>query len=151
MEQKTVQILQKKIRIAIKDGDETIGEIAFNPDDTRTYKRFLSIIEMAMNGNKEINKIESGIDKSALDKKFETVEDFENASDVFSKMLTVTNIADESWNELCKGLDEIFGAGVCEAFTGGDMDTELLNPLVDCVMPYFREARQEKAKPYLRS
>lgn len=150
MEQNTVQILRKKIRIAIKDDEKVISEIAFNPDDTRTYRRFLDIIEMLTTGKKKVNEIEAGITPEDLERKLETIEDFENASKLFEQMKAATNVAAETWEEVCRSLDELFGAGVCKAFTGGDIDPELLTPLIDSVMPYFKKSREGKMKPYLK-
>lgn len=141
-----VQIRNKKVRIAIKDGDKEIGMISFNPDDTQIYTKFVQLIEQLTTGSKSIDNIKFG--ESELDKKLETLEDFENASALFDKIKQASQLTVELWSSVCKGLDEIFGEGVCQCFTQGDIDPDLLVPLIDAVTPYFKKSRQSKVAKY---
>ena|GEM_PF-5954691 len=141
-----VQIINKKIKIAVMDDEKQIGEIAFNPDDDRTYNRFIDLAEILINGKRNIDSIQ--YDENELNNKLETIEDFENASAILGKMKMALNIADSTLMEVCKGFDEIFGAGVCDLFMQGDHDAELLIPLIDAVTPYFKKVRDKKTGKY---
>lgn len=144
----SVQIRDKKKRIAIKNGDKVIGEITFNPDNTEMYSKFLDILNVLAAGSKKIKDIK--VDDSLIDKKMETIEDFENASEVFGKIKQGLVLSDDLWKETCKNLDDLFGKGVCEYFTQGDSDVELLEPLFEVVTPFFEKARTEKVDKYKR-
>ena len=143
----SVKIQDKRKRIRILDADDAvIGEIAFNPDDSRIYRRLLALMELLTGGKKEIEGIE--FDEGELEKELETAEDFAAAAETIAKLSRATEIAGVTWDEVCAGLDELFGQGVTYAFTGGAADPELLLPLFDCVMPLFAEARKAKTEKY---
>lgn len=142
----SIQILNKNIKLQIKDGEEAIGVISFNPDDARTYAKFINLVNELSEGKKAVDSIK--LSEEELNKKLETIEDFDNSSETFKKILKISEVNEEVWNKTCAGLDEIFGEGVCKCFTGDTVDIELLMPLINFVTPYFNKARKERVGKY---
>lgn len=148
----SVQIKDKNVRIPVMDaeGKEKLGEICFNPEDDRTYQKFIDVAQMLREGGKKVKAIE--IDEAGLkeiqEKELETLDDFEQAMKVFESLGAAVKITAETWDSVCAGLDEIFGAGVCAIFTQGQVDGELLEPLFNAVTPYFRQERNKKVTKY---
>lgn len=144
----SVQIIDKKKRFPIKsaDGKEVLGEIAFNPYDRRAFEKFIDMYNILMNGEKEARKIE--IDPIDFEEEWETFEELEKASTSLNQINQVLKISSRAWIEVCAGLDDIFGKGVCEIFTQGDHDEELLVPLFNKVIPEFQKAREPKTEKY---
>lgn len=123
-----------------------IGEIKFNPNDANIMKKLSKIINDLENGLEETNKITIPKLKEG---KMKTSEDFEQAGITFKKIDEVLTIAD---NVICGILDdliEIFGKETIEIFTGGTKDIDSLNPLLEFVLPYVKEAREKKINNYI--
>jgi len=142
-----ISIKDKFIREAILDENgKQIGEIKFNPEDTATYTMLINIMEELVAGHKKINEIEI----KDIDQKLETIEDFEKASDVFAKIKLATQTTDDMIDNITKELDGIFGVGTCDLFMQGSRDAELVLPLLNGVLPFFKNARKEKTQKYKR-
>ncbi len=145
-----VKILDKKVRIDVKDAeDNIIGQICFNPDNTQVYSKFLDMMQLLEGKNKEMESIALTDDeRAALDKDLSTVEDFEAAAGALGKIKMATDLATETVKEACAGLDSVFGEGICDLFMQGDYDVELLEPLINVVVPYFNKSREGKTNKY---
>lgn len=158
-----VQIRSKKVRIAVMDGEKQIGEISFNPDDTRVYSRFAAILRNLTEASKQDKKIDlskyddlfelvegdDGTQEKQI-KGLEEIEDLDKASEYFGMAINRVESASDAYKGVFEELDALFGEGICELFTGGEQDADLLMPLFDAVAPYFQKSRENKVSPFLR-
>lgn len=124
-----------------------LGEIKFNPNDSRIMSKLTKIVnDLSYNlgklkGMGEIPKIPKD--------KLETLEDFEEVSDIFKTISTGFKIEEEAVDSVLTDLSEIFGKEAIELFTGGTKDVMLVMPLIEYILPYVKEARKTKMNKYL--
>lgn len=148
----SVQIRDKNIRIAIKsmDGSEKLGEIVFNPDDNKTYEKFVNLMVALKEGNDSAkdNDVTPEDAKKLEENNLETMADLDAALEIVHRMDGAFKATIEAWENVCAGLDDLFGQGVCQIFTQGQMDEELLIPLIDVVSPHFKQSRDKKTSKY---
>lgn len=126
-----------------------IGELKFNPNDSRIMYKLSQIITDATNSMNKIKNIGNVADLS--NKKLETIEDFENVQSDIEKICKGINIETDLIDRIFANLNEVFGKETIEIFTGGTQDIELLMPLLEFVMPYVKEARQKNVNKYIKS
>ncbi|MCI5543762.1 MAG: hypothetical protein MR405_07610 [Mollicutes bacterium] len=126
-----------------------IGELKFNPSDSRIMYKLSQIITDATNSMNKIKTIGNVADLS--NKRLETIEDFENVQSDIEKICKGINIETDLIDRIFANLNEVFGKETIEIFTGGTQDIELLMPLLEFVMPYVKEARQKNVKKYIKS
>lgn len=126
-----------------------IGELKFNPSDSRIMYKLSQIINDATNSMNKIKTIGNVADLS--NKRLETIEDFENVQSDIEKICKGINIETDLIDRIFANLNEVFGKETIEIFTGGTQDIELLMPLLEFVMPYVKEARQKNVNKYIKS
>lgn len=126
-----------------------IGELKFNPSDSRIMYKLSQIITDATNSMNKIKTIGNVADLS--NKRLETIEDFENVQSDIEKICKGINIETDLVDRIFANLNEVFGKETIEIFTGGTQDIELLMPLLEFVMPYVKEARQKNVNKYIKS
>ena len=126
-----------------------IGELKFNPSDSRIMYKLSQIITDATNSMNKIKTIGNVADLS--NKRLETIEDFENIQSDIEKICKGINIETDLIDRIFANLNEVFGKETIEIFTGGTQDIELLMPLLEFVMPYVKEARQKNVNKYIKS
>lgn len=126
-----------------------IGELKFNPSDSRIMYKLSQIITDATNSMNKIKTIGNVADLS--NKRLETIEDFENVQSDIEKVCKGINIETDLIDRIFANLNEVFGKETIEIFTGGTQDIELLMPLLEFVMPYVKEARQKNVNKYIKS
>lgn len=126
-----------------------IGELKFNPSDSRIMYKLSQIITDATNSMNKIKTIGNVEDLS--NKKLETIEDFENVQSDIEKICKGINIETDLIDRIFTNLNEIFGKETIEIFTSGTQDIELLMPLLEFVMPYVKEARQKNVNKYIKN
>lgn len=126
-----------------------IGELKFNPSDSRIMYKLSQIITDATNSMNKIKTIGNVADLS--NKRIETIEDFENVQSDIEKICKGINIETDLIDRIFANLNEVFGKETIEIFTGGTQDIELLMPLLEFVMPYVKEARQKNVNKYIKS
>lgn len=126
-----------------------IGELKFNPSDSRIMYKLSQIITDATNSMNKIKTIRNVADLS--NKRIETIEDFENVQSDIEKICKGINIETDLIDRIFANLNEVFGKETIEIFTGGTQDIELLMPLLEFVMPYVKEARQKNVNKYIKS
>jgi hypothetical protein len=126
-----------------------IGELKFNPSDSRIMYKLSQIITDATNSMNKIKTIGNVADLS--NKRLETIEDFENVQSDIEKICKGINIETDLIDRIFANLNEVFGKETIEIFTGGTQDIELLMPLLEFVMPYVKEARQKNVNKYIKS
>lgn len=126
-----------------------IGELKFNPSDSRIMYKLSQIITDATNSMNKIKTIGNVADLS--NKRLETIEDFENVQSDIEKICKGINLETDLIDRIFANLNEVFGKETIEIFTGGTQDIELLMPLLEFVMPYVKEARQKNVNKYIKS
>ena len=126
-----------------------IGELKFNPSDSRIMYKLSQIITDATNSMNKIKTIGNVADLS--NKRIETIEDFENVQSDIEKICKGINIETDLIDRIFANLNEVFGKETIEIFTGGTQDIELLMPLLEFVMPYVKEARKKNVNKYIKS
>lgn len=126
-----------------------IGELKFNPSDSRIMDKLSQIITDATSSMNKIKNIGNVADLS--NKKLETIEDFENVQSDIEKICKGIDIESELIDRIFANLNEVFGKETIEIFTGGTQDIELLMPLLEFVMPYVKEARQKGVNRYIKN
>lgn len=126
-----------------------IGELKFNPSDSRIMNKLSLIITDATSSMNKIKNIGNVADLS--NKKLETIEDFENVQSDIEKICKGIDIESELIDRIFANLNEVFGKETIEIFTGGTQDIDLLIPLLEFVMPYVKEARQKGVNKYIKN
>lgn len=130
----------------LDENGNKIGELKFNPNDSRIMKKMSTLIKEFSSAIKEINELDK-VKKPKSDLK--TLEDFENASDYFEAFDQATDLEISVVDKLIDGLSEIFGRETVELFTQGTKDAESLLPIISFMGPYVKENRQSQVNKYL--
>ncbi len=130
----------------LDESKNKIGELKFNPNDSRIMKKMSTLIKEFSSAIKEINELDK-VKKPKSDLK--TLEDFENASDYFEAFDKATDLEISVVDKLIDGLSEIFGRETVELFTQGTKDAESLLPIISFMEPYVKENRQSQVNKYL--
>lgn len=140
-------IKSKFIKEDILDENKNkIGELKFNPNDSRIMKKMSTLIKEFSVAIKEINKLDK-VEKPKSELK--NLEDFENASDYFEAFDKATDLEIDIVDKLIDGLSEIFGKETVELFTQGTKDAESLLPIISFMEPYVKKNRQSQVEKYL--
>lgn len=130
----------------LDENGNKIGELKFNPNDSRIMKKMSTLIKEFSSAIKEINELDK-VKKPTSDLK--TLEDFENASDYFEAFDKATDLEISVVDKLIDGLSEIFGRETIELFTQGTKDAESLLPIISFMEPYIKDNRQSQVNKYL--
>ncbi len=130
----------------LDENGNKIGELKFNPNDSRIMKKMSTLIKEFSSAIKEINELDK-VKKPTSDLK--TLEDFENASDYFEAFDKATDLEISVVDKLIDGLSEIFGRETIELFTQGTKDAESLLPIISFMEPYVKDNRQSQVNKYL--
>ena len=128
---------------------ERIGELVYNPNDIHVLDKFWAIYDKMNKGSQRQKQLEielGRLDVDILEKDLETIDEFVRAGKVIEKRGETIKAAIETWDDMTKGLDDIFGEGTCELFTQGYADERMLDPLIEGVMPDFEAAAEERKK-----
>lgn len=123
-----------------------LGQIKFNPNDSRIMSRLAKCMNDLKLSIEEMDKI-GDIHLSAEELK--TTDDLYRFSEDIDKASRTFEIEEKAIQGIIDDLSDIFGKDTIEIFTGGTCDVELLNPLLEFVMPYVHEYRNNKVEKYL--
>lgn len=130
----------------LDENDNKIGELKFNPNDARIMNRLAKCLDYA---EKALNKLKNMGEIPDLSKiEINSVEDAENISSAIEKVSNALSLEEDCASMVIDELSEIFGKETIEIFTEGTKDIETINPVLDFVMPYVREARESKVNKY---
>ncbi|MGM9879426.1 MAG: hypothetical protein ACI31R_05345 [Bacilli bacterium] len=132
----------------IDDNGNKLGELKFNPNDTRIMQKLTKIVNDLTDKMKNLKKMDIPSVESVKENKLEKIDDFEKLGEDFSKLNDAFDLEEQAVDNVIKELSEIFGEDTINIFTGGTKDIESLNPLLDFVMPYVKKAREGKVKKY---
>lgn len=130
----------------LDESGNKIGELKFNPNDSRIMKKMSSLVKDFGKAVKEIDKLDK-IERPNLESI--SIEDFDKASEYFDAFDKATDIEIETTDKLINELSEIFGKETIELFTQGTKDAESLLPVINFIEPYVKNARQSKLDKYL--
>jgi len=133
----------------VDENDNKIGELKFNPNDSRIMKLLTEAVKKCSDGLKEIDKI-GNID-SLSSKKLENIEDFEKERETFEKIDKAYDIELRTVESVINNLSEVFGKDTIELFTKGTMDVNLVSPVIDFVVPYVKKERDKLTKKYKKN
>lgn len=130
----------------LDESGNKIGELKFNPNDSRIMKKMSSLVKDFGKAVKEIDKLDK-IERPNLESI--SIEDFDKVSEYFDAFDKATDIEIETTDKLINELSEIFGKETIELFTQGTKDAESLLPVINFIEPYVKNARQSKLDKYL--
>lgn len=130
----------------IDENGNKLGELKFNPNDSRIMKILTETINDCTNGLKDLKQIGNIKNISAED--INTIEDLENSSEVFEKIDKACDIEMKIVNSVIKKLSEVFGKETIQLFTNGTKDIETLQPVLEFVMPHVKKKRNELVDKY---
>lgn len=133
----------------VDENGKKLGELKFNPNDSRIMKNLSTVVNEFNNAIKELNKL-GNIEKLSLEN-LNTLEDFEKASSMFEKIDKSYDIEVKAVDGLINKLSEIFGKETIEIFTNGTKDAECLLPIIEFIEPYVKKAREGKVNKYLNN
>jgi len=133
----------------LDENGNKLGELKFNPNDSRIMKNMSTVVNEFNKAIKEINKL-GNIDKLSLEN-LKNAEDFEKASETFEKIDKGYDIEVKAVDELIDKLSEIFGKETIQLFTNGTKDAECLLPIIEFIEPYVRAAREGKINKYINN
>lgn len=142
-----IQIKERLVKEQILDEKgRVIGELKFNPNDSRIMSKLSKVAKDIEKAIKEIKNIKiTGIPTEDL----ENTEDFESVSESIDKIYKICDIETKTVDGVITELSEVFGKDTVELFTGGTSDIDSLSPLLDFIMPYVKEAREGKVSKYV--
>lgn len=130
----------------VDENGNKLGELKFNPNDSRIMKILTETINDCTNGLKELKKI--GNVKNISEEDVNTIEDLEKSSEEFEKIDKAYDIELKIVNSVIEKLSEVFGKDTIELFTNRTKDIETLQPVLDFVMPYVNAKRNELVDKY---
>ena len=126
-----------------------LGELKFNPSDTRIMEKLTGIVTMLNNSLKKLDAIKN-VDENLLNRDAETLEDFEKTAEVFETLHQGFEIENNYTIEIIDGLKEIFGNETINIITQGTNDVESVFPIFEFIMPYVQQQRAERLNKYLK-
>ncbi len=130
----------------VDESGNVLGYISYNPEDTTTYTKLCNIMDNILQISDK-SKITGNIKK--MPEHIEKIEEFAEFREDFQKMKDFFDFHDAKIDEIIKDIDSIFGEGTCKILMGDSKDIDLVSPLLDEVLPKFKEAREKKANKYL--
>ncbi len=125
-----------------------LGVLKFNPNDTRIMQKLSKIANDLTSKMKDLKKVDIPDVDKIKNNKMESLEDFEQLGEDFTKLNDAFNLEEKAIDNVIKELSDIFGEDTIKIFTGGTKDINTLSPLLDFVMPYVQKAREGKIKKY---
>lgn len=131
----------------IDENGKKLGEIKFNPNDSRIMNKLTKIVNDLSDS---LGKIKSMGEIPKIPKQnLETIEDFEEVSGIFKTIEKGFEIEEEAIDSVLNNLTDIFGKDTIDIFTGGTKDVLSVMPLIEYVLPYVKKARETKINKYL--
>lgn len=132
----------------IDENGTKLGELKFNPNDTRIMQKLSKIANDLTGKMKDFKRMDIPSVESVKNNKMESLEDFEQLGEDFIKLNDAFNLEEQAIDNVIEELSDIFGEDTINIFTGGTKDINTLNPLFDFIMPYIKKAREGKIKEY---
>jgi len=133
----------------VDENDNKIGELKFNPDDSRIMKILTEAIVECQEGLKKIDAL--GEIKDISKENLNSVEDFEKEAETFKKIDKGFSVELNTVESVINKLSSVFGKETIELFTKGTMDIDTVEPILNFVMPYVKKERNKKIKKYMKN
>lgn len=130
----------------IDENGNKLGELKFNPSDSRIMGKFSSAIRKS---TLALNKLKDKKIPNLSNAEFTSIEDFEKHEEDIKIVCDAMELEEQTYKEIFNDLSEVFGKETIEIFTGGTLDIETLKPLLEFVMPYVTEDRTKKVNKYI--
>lgn len=136
------------IKEDIKDENgNKLGEIKFNPNDSRIMSKLTKIVNELGNSLDKLKSI--GNMPKIPNEDLNTLEDFEKVSDSFKLIEQGFDIEEKAVDCVLDNLSEVFGEETINIFTSGTKDVLSVMPLIEYILPFVKEARQNKINKYI--
>lgn len=143
-----IVVKSKKIKEKIVDEfGKVLGYISYNPEDTSTYTKLTNILDNLVKISDEMKSLKDI--KEIPSDGLKNIEDFEEYREDFNRMNCSLNKCDEKIEKIKENIDLIFGKGTSEIIMEGSNDVDMLVPLIEEVLPKFKNARENKVNKYL--
>jgi len=124
-----------------------LGELTFNPNDTRIVNKMSKIIDELGNALTDLKRL--GEFPEIPETTINSIEDFEKIASDLKRMNTGINVEMNAVSKVINDLIEVFGEETVNIFTEGTMDLLSVLPLIEFVAPHVRKARNEKVDAYM--
>ena len=144
-----LKVKQNLVKENIEDENGNIlGELKFNPNDSRIMTKLSKIAKNVSDAISKLNSLKADVELTNID--INNTDDFEKTSKSFDKIYNLLNIEENTIDEIINDLSDVFGKDTIEIFTGGSKDISTLMPLLDFIIPYVQEARNQKVSKYIK-
>lgn len=145
-----LKVKQNLVKENIEDENGNIlGELKFNPNDSRIMTKLSKIAKNISDTISKLNSLKDDVELTDID--INNTDDFEKTSKSFDKIYNLLNIEENTIDEIVNDLSDVFGKDTIEIFTGGSKDISTLMPLLDFIIPYVQEARNQKVSKYIKN
>lgn len=131
----------------VDENGNKIGEIKFNPNDSRIMSKLTSIVNDLSNDIKQLKNI--GEIPNISDNNLTDTTDFEKVSDAFKVIEKGFNIEEAAADSVLNKLSDVFGKETIDIFTGGTKDILSVIPLIEYILPYVKKARETRINKYM--
>lgn len=143
-----IVIKSKKIKEDIADENgNVLGSISYNPEDTTTYTKLTDIMNDLLKISDEMKSLDR-LEKLP-ENELKDIDEFEKYRNDFNTMNEVLHKCDDRIENIKKTVDEIFGIGTCKIIMEDSNDVDMLVPLIEEVIPKFKNARKGKVDKYI--
>ena len=133
MESINIKVDNGKKRFCLNDDENKI--IEFNVEDIKTRKKFYDASEKVFKSQREFD-IE--YKKIVEDEKMEEAE----------KVEKLFELEEATFNAMKEIIDDIFGAGVTDMITDGEVNTYAMGNFLIAIAPYFKEVADKQMNKY---
>ena len=120
----------------VDENNNKLGELKFNPKDSRIVNRLMQCLTLADKNSKELNKLGEIEDISKFD--INDSKDAERISENIEKMEKASNLEEETVDKILNELNDIFGK-----------DIESIMPILDFIKPHIQKARSSMMSKYM--
>ena len=145
-----LKVKQNLVKENIEDENGNIlGELKFNSNDSRIMTKLSKIAKNISDTISKLNSLKDDVELTDID--INNTDDFEKTSKSFDKIYNLLNIEENTIDEIVNDLSDVFGKDTIEIFTGGSKDISTLMPLLDFIIPYVQEARNQKVSKYIKN
>jgi len=139
----------KRKRLNIVVDGENVATAIYNPEDPRTYKGLLNIISLCNGKKVDTSEVElTDEELEVLEKEAKTSSDFENSEKVYSKLNNALQATIKDFDDLEKGVDSIFGEGICGLLLKYGSGGEYLAKLISIAFSESKETRKKVKNKY---
>lgn len=134
---------RKRRRIVSEETGETLVTAVYNPEDPVSYRKIMNIF-MILDG-KRSNPNDFDLteeEQASIEEKLESTDDFDVAVTTFSKLNGAMQATMADIDSLIDGVNDLFGAGVCEVLLKYGENGEYLMKMLDVAFKEVNKSRQ---------